>query len=122
MDLSQERRTEAVARFGCQAYDDYAALIADTRVEAVVVATPNFLHANHVVTALEAGKHVVCEKPFGLHAGEADAMIAAAQQAGKLVAPFQNRRYEPHFLKVKENHRKRNFGRDSVDSHCVARL
>ncbi len=101
MDLDPARRAEATAKYGCAAYDDFSALVADENVEVVVVATPNFLHQTHVVEALQAGKHVVCEKPFGATSREADAMIQAAKSAGKLVAPFQNRRYEPHFLKVK---------------------
>ncbi len=102
MDLDAARREEAVARFGCRAHDDFAALACDESVEVVVVATPNFLHTSHVLQVLASGKHAVCEKPFGHSSGEATQMIEAARQAGKLVAPFQNRRYEPHFLKVRE--------------------
>ena len=101
MDLDATRCAEAVEKFGCRTYNDYSALVADENVEVVVVATPNFLHKPHVIEALENGKHAVCEKPFGADSQQADAMIEAAHIAGKLVAPFQNRRYEPHFLKVK---------------------
>ena len=102
MDLDAARRDEAAAKFGCAIYSDFSALAADQNVEVVIVATPNFLHQQHVVEALKNGKHAICEKPFGADSGEADAMIEAAKRAGKLVAPFQNRRYEPHFLQVKE--------------------
>lgn len=102
MDLDVNRRAEAVAKFGCAAYDDFSALASDQNVQVVVVATPNLLHKAHVIEALQHGKHVICEKPFGADSSEADAMIEAAKAAGTLVAPFQNRRYEPHFLKVKE--------------------
>lgn len=102
MDLDAARRAEATEKYDCAAYDDFSALANDEKVEVVVVATPNFLHKAHVIEALQAGKHAICEKPFGADSGEADAMIEAAQAAGKIVAPFQNRRYEPHFLKVKE--------------------
>ncbi len=101
MDLDATRRADATEKFGCRTYDNFSALASDENIEVVVVASPNFLHQAHVIEALQAGKHVICEKPFGADSGEADAMIAAAQKAGKLVAPFQNRRYEPHFLKVK---------------------
>lgn len=101
MELNAERRAEAAEKFGCRAYDDYSAMARDADVEVIVVATPNFLHERHVIEALENGKHVVCEKPFGATSAEADAMIEAARRAGKLVAPFQNRRYEPHYQKVK---------------------
>lgn len=102
MDLDGARRAEAADKFGCQTYDDFSLLASDPSVESIVVATPNFLHTAHTIEALQKGKHVVCEKPFGADSGEADAMIEAAVIAEKLVAPFQNRRYEPHFLKVKE--------------------
>lgn len=102
MDFAPERRDEAHNTFGARTYDSFDALIADKEVELVVVATPNFAHKEHVIAALNAGKHAVCEKPFGSTAAEADEMIAAAKANGKQVAPFQNRRYEPHFLKVRE--------------------
>src|SRR6185369_15756874 len=49
--------------------------------DAVVVATPNYLHREIVLAALDAGKHVLCEKPLALSRGEADAMLAAAQRS-----------------------------------------
>jgi scyllo-inositol 2-dehydrogenase (NADP+) len=102
MDLDETRRAEAEARFGCRTFANFSDMAKEADVEAVVVATPNFLHKDHVVEVLRNGKHAICEKPFGQNSTEADEMIAAAAQAGKLVAPFQNRRYEPHFQKVKE--------------------
>ncbi|BCM88937.1 scyllo-inositol 2-dehydrogenase (NADP(+)) IolW [Abditibacteriota bacterium] len=102
MDLDGARRAEGAEKFGCRTYEEFSALASDPNVEVVVVATPNFLHKSHVIEALKNGKHVICEKPFGADSSEADAMIEAAKAAGTLVAPFQNRRYEPHFLKVKD--------------------
>ncbi len=102
MDFSPERRDDAAAKFGARTYDDFGALLVDAEVELVVVATPNSAHKTHVVAALEAGKHALCEKPFGTSTADADAMIAASQASGKIVAPFQNRRYEAHFQKVRE--------------------
>ena len=102
MDFEAARRDEAAAATGAATYDNYDALLCDPNVEAIVVATPNFLHRDHIVSALEAGKHAVCEKPFGTTSAQADEMIEAAKRNGKLVAPFQNRRYEAHFQKVRE--------------------
>jgi predicted dehydrogenase len=101
MDTDPARRAEAAAKFGCRAYEDFSQLASDPELEVVVVATPNRLHKDHVLEALQNGKHVVCEKPYGINSDEAAAMTEAARSAGKLVAPFQNRRYEPHFQKVK---------------------
>lgn len=96
-------RAGAVAReFGLRAHADEAALLADPEVELVVVASPNRLHVPQALRALRAGKHVLCEKPFGLSLVEADAMIAAAREAGRVLQPFQQRRYEPDFRKILE--------------------
>ena len=102
MDFDAERRQDVETTMGARTYDNYDALINDPDVEAIVVATPNFLHCEHIVGALNAGKHAICEKPFGTTRQEADQMIEAATRNGKLVAPFQNRRYEAHFQKVQE--------------------
>lgn len=101
-DPDAARAQEAVEKFGCTAHPSFDALIADPQVDLVVVATPNRLHATHSIQALEAGKHVVCEKPFGTTAEEADLLVAAGQRSGKVLAPFQNLRYAPNFLKVRE--------------------
>lgn len=101
-DGQPARRDEAARRFGCAAYDEVDAMLADPQLEAVVIATPNTLHARHTITALQRGLHVVAEKPMAMDLPEADAMIDAAAQARRLLAPFQNRRFEAGFLKVRE--------------------
>lgn len=102
MDFEAERRADVEKKFGARTFDSFDGLIGDPNVELVVVSTPNFLHREHVVRAAEAGKHVLCEKPFGVTTADANAMIEAARKAGKIAAPFQNRRYESHFQKVLE--------------------
>ena len=107
-DPDTGRGEEARAAFGCAAYPAIETLLADAGVELVVVATPNRFHAPHAVAALDAGKHVVCEKPFGLSVADVDAMIAARDKAAArvgrpvLLAPFQNRRFEWSFETVRE--------------------
>ncbi|MEZ0298999.1 MAG: Gfo/Idh/MocA family protein, partial [Candidatus Methylacidiphilales bacterium] len=71
-------------------------------IEMVVVASPNKYHAGHAIAALNAGKHVLCEKPFGFTTTDVDAMIAASEANGKVLQAFQQRRYEDDFQKVKE--------------------
>ena len=102
MDPEPERCAEAVAAHGCRVHPDFNALAADPELDVVVVASPNHLHTDHAVMALDAGKHVVCEKPFALTVECADRAIEAAERNGRVLTPFQNRRYEPHFLKVRE--------------------
>ncbi|MEM1444914.1 MAG: Gfo/Idh/MocA family oxidoreductase [Planctomycetota bacterium] len=96
------RREEATQRFGCATYADVDAMLSDPKLEAVVIATPNTLHAKHAIAAFEQGLHVVAEKPMAMDLPEADAMIEAAQKANRLLAPFQNRRFEAGYLKVRE--------------------
>lgn len=101
-DAMQDRLTEANSELGCAVYTDFDAMLADDNVDVIVVATPNPLHTTHAIAAMRAGKHVVCEKPFALNVADADRAIDASRETGKILAPFQNRRFEPHFLKVKE--------------------
>jgi scyllo-inositol 2-dehydrogenase (NADP+) len=76
-------------------------LLADGGVDLVVVSTPPNTHADWVLQALEAGKHVVVEKPFCLTVAEADRQIAAAASAGLTLAVYQNRRWDADYLALK---------------------
>ena len=57
---------------------DFHELLADSTLDAVIITTPEFLHAEQMIAAAKAGKHVLCEKPIAATLAEADAMIAAA--------------------------------------------
>ncbi|MDF4002078.1 oxidoreductase [Luteibacter sp. PPL552] len=84
-----------------RAYDDPRDLIADPAIELVVIATPNDSHASLAHAALEAGKHVVVDKPFTLDAASADALIDLARRRGRTLSVFQNRRWDNDFLTVR---------------------
>jgi len=101
-DPIEERRQEAVSQFGCKAHSDFESLIGDEEVELAVISTPSYLHAPQTIQALKAGKKVVCEKPMAASLAEADAMIQVAKDTRNLLTVFQNRRYAPDFLKVRE--------------------
>ncbi len=79
-------------QFGCAIANSYAALLADTSVEAVVLATPHSLHADQIVAAARAGKHVFVEKPLAVAGVEARRAVAACADAGVVLAVGQNRR------------------------------
>ena len=96
-----ERTAAAAARFDARAHPDWESLLADDRVEVVVVATPHDLHAPIAIRALEAGRHVVVEKPMAMTRAETDAMIAAATASDRLLTVFQNRRWEPSFQLIR---------------------
>ena len=101
-DLIPERVAQAAADLGCRAYHDAESLIADPNLDLIVVSTYNATHAKYAEMALLAGKHVLCEKPFGLTVADVDAMDAAAKKTGRIVVPFQQRHCEDDYLKVKE--------------------
>jgi predicted dehydrogenase len=61
---------------------DFAAICSDREIDAVIIATPNFTHRPMAVAAAKAGKHIMCEKPLGLNAGEVRDMYVAARDAG----------------------------------------
>ena len=102
VDADAGRCQEAMERFGCRTYTDYADLLSDDAAELIVVALPSHLHADGAIAALEAGKDVVCEKPMATSLADADRMIAAAESTGRLLTIFQNRRYSPDFCRVRE--------------------
>lgn len=110
-DRDQSRQKEVVDKFGCHAYKGLEELLKDTEVELAIIATPNPMHADHTIQALEAGKDVVCEKPMALKSSDSDRMIKAAKKARRILAIFQNRRYSPDFLKVREVINSRKLGR-----------
>ena len=84
-----------------RAHPDGAALLDDDDVDLVVVSTPPSSHAEWVLRALEAGKHVVVEKPFCLTVEEADRQVAAAAERGLLLAVYQNRRWDRDYQALK---------------------
>jgi predicted dehydrogenase len=72
---------EAAPEFGAaHRHTGYAKLLSDKSVDAVYIATPHPMHAEWAIRAAEAGKHVLCEKPIGMNAAEADAIIDAARR------------------------------------------
>jgi D-xylose 1-dehydrogenase (NADP+, D-xylono-1,5-lactone-forming) len=85
-----------------RAFGSYQSMLADPDVDVVYNSLPNHLHAEWTINALEAGKHVLCEKPMGLMPAEVDAMEAAAIKNGKIVAEAFMYRHHPQTLKVKE--------------------
>lgn len=91
-------KREAIrAQQNCRAYPDYDAAFDDPDVDVVVLATPNHTHADLAIRALRAGKHVVTDKVMALTLADCDRMIAASQDAGRLLTVFQNRRLDDDF-------------------------
>ncbi len=89
---------------------DYQAVLADTGIDAVVLATPHSMHAAQVIAAAAAGKHVYCEKPFTLTKREAEDAVAAVRKAGVTLALGYNRRFHPEMTKLRDMIRSGEFG------------
>ncbi|WP_347317827.1 Gfo/Idh/MocA family oxidoreductase [Rossellomorea sp. RS05] len=101
-DIVKDRAEEMADQVGAKAYTDYKDLLKDESIEAVSVCTPNALHAPISVDALKAGKHVLCEKPMATSTEEAEAMIVAANEAGRKLMIGHNQRFVPSHQKAKE--------------------
>ena len=86
---------------GARVSADRAQVLADPQVDAVVIATPNDTHAPIALEALQAGKHVLVDKPFTLDLAQARAIAEAAARAGRVASVFQNRRWDADFLTVR---------------------
>jgi predicted dehydrogenase len=81
-DVAEEAGQQAAAEFQVPYYRDYRELLDRQEVQGVIVAAPQFVHAEATVAAAEAGKHIFCEKPMATNVADCDRMIAAAEAAG----------------------------------------
>ena len=93
---------EFVSTFGGTAYGSYEELVADENVDAIYVATPHPAHKENVIAALNAGKPVLCEKPFAVNAQEAQEMVAAAAANKVALMEAMWSRFLPHYAQVRE--------------------
>ncbi len=84
-----------------RAHGSYEALLNDPEIDVIHNSLPNSLHAEWTIKALRAGKHVLCEKPIALTVAELDAMAAAAEEVGRVLAEAFMYRHHPQTLKVK---------------------
>jgi predicted dehydrogenase len=93
---SRRRAREYAEEHGVErSYDSYEELLDDSGIDLVYNALPPALHARWTVAALEAGKHVLCEKPFTLNAAEAEEVVAAAARTGHRVIEAFHDHYHP---------------------------
>ncbi|WP_219838345.1 Gfo/Idh/MocA family protein [Paenibacillus sp. R14(2021)] len=95
-DVIVEKAEEAKAKYGSEeskVYADYKELLKDASIDVIHVCTPNDSHAVISIDALEAGKHVLCEKPMAKTAADARKMLEAAKRTGKKLSIGYNNRY-----------------------------
>jgi predicted dehydrogenase len=101
-DVSSERRELAAREWDVPTHARAEDLFDDPDVGLVVVGTPPSAHADSVLAALAAGKHVVCEKPFALRTEEVDRMIDAAVAGDRVLTVYQSRRWDPDYVALRD--------------------
>ena len=100
---SLEKAQQAAAKLGIpKAYGSYEELLADSSIEAIYVPLPNHMHVPWSIKCLEAGKHVLCEKPVAMSAAEAEELIVARDIAGRKAGEAFMARSHPQWLRAQE--------------------
>jgi len=100
-DIATARQDHAKS-IGITAFESYDALLSDPSIDIVIVATPNHLHKELAIRAMQAGKNVICEKPVMLDSTELAEVLKVSEETGKLFVVHQNRRWDADFNVVKK--------------------
>src|ERR1035437_9598160 len=102
-----EKAARLAAEFQAEKTDsDYRRLLEDPAIDAVHICTPNFMHFPMAQDALQAGKHVICEKPLATSVEDARTLVALARQTGRRNCTFHNLRFYPmvqHMRRMRED-------------------
>lgn len=101
-DIDAQRLAATAAELQATPHASFTALIGDPAVDLVVIASYNGFHAEQAAMALAAGKHTLCDKPIGLTAADVERLIHVAAASQRTFAPFQQRRYQADFQKVRD--------------------
>jgi len=102
-DVIPERARDLAQAHACASYERLEDMLKEQpSADVVSVCTPNGLHANHTIMALEAGKHVICEKPMAIKIEDCDRMIAAAQKSRTNLFIVKQNRYNPPIIALKK--------------------
>lgn len=108
-DIKPERASLAEAN-GIHAYSSLKELLEDKEIDFVTIAVPNDLHKPIAIQAMEAGKHVICEKPVTLNSDDLREMIDASKKYDRLFTVHQNRRWDADFLAMRDLYRSGDLG------------
>jgi predicted dehydrogenase len=101
-DLDLKKRDAAAAEFGCEAYCDHETLFAEAACDAVVIATPHYSHTQIGIDALNAGLHVLVDKPVSVHKADCERLIRAHENKRQVFAAMFNQRTDPCYRKIKQ--------------------
>jgi len=101
-DVRPEVGRKAAEEFGCRFYSQPEALVREANVDVVDICLPTFLHAEYIIKAAEAGRHVLCEKPIALTVEDADRALAALERAGVQFMAAHVIRFWPEYQVLKQ--------------------
>jgi predicted dehydrogenase len=102
-DIDEAKASCFAKKYGVPFYTDIEILLStEKNLDVVVVCTPNGLHAQHSILSLNAGKHVLCEKPMALTVSDCRNMISAAEANKRLLLVVKQNRYNPPVIAFKE--------------------
>jgi len=101
-DISGELGKKTAAEFDCEYFSDYNKLFTRNICDAVLIATPHYQHTTIGIAALQAGCHVLVEKPISVHKADCQRLIAAHQNKKQVFAAMFNQRTDPRYQKIKQ--------------------
>lgn len=101
-DISAEARAEIEGEYGVKGYEDYKDLLAQEKPDAVLVALPHFLHVEAALAAVDAGAHILVEKPLAITSEGCNRIIDAANAAGKTLMVGQTHHFIPSVMEARE--------------------
>ncbi|MNW37843.1 putative oxidoreductase YdgJ [compost metagenome] len=108
-DIADYRR-ELAETNGYKTYHCFDAVLADETVDVILIATPNDVHKDIAINSLQAGKHVICEKPVTINSRDYLEKLEVAKRENLVFTVHQNRRWDEDFLIVKDYDRKKEIG------------
>lgn len=118
-DTVRSKAEETGNKFSAAIYTDIEDLLAKEKPGVVVICTPNGLHASHSILSLQAGCHVLCEKPMAINSGDCRLMISAAEKAGRQLFVVKQNRFNPPVAAVKKLLDERKLGNIySIQVNC----
>jgi len=110
-DIDSKRGEELAKKYDATFCSDYKEVVIHDEIDAVIVSTTNKFLTPISVACLNAGKHVLCEKPLGRNFEESQAIVSAAEKSGKMVKTGFNHRFHPAIIKAKELLDKQTIGK-----------
>lgn len=120
-DINRERADVIAERFGADVMESAEALIESDRVDAVIIATWDKLHADLAIACMEAGKPVFCEKPLATTLEDAERVLEAEKKSGKALLQIGfMRRFDPDYIKMKQILDSGELGAPLM-MHCISR-